>query len=260
MKYTCKLYLKSRSDLTKDLVKKVISNLDFAPNKMDVFFNEYSLPKESIPFDEHFLLDNLSVEEMKGVTSFSLYNKEYCNENITPFFRFKLSHVKNSPNVKCDLEWIAYPEIKDHLLLENDNMKNILNNSSLIYCYYYNQGDVWEQTNQEINNENCWGKRLVVKGFDFMAAPLMYFGEECNDAIPFNTISSFSLTEKKQINSKEILKVSLFGIHEAPEKNRKNQKNYWEDLGLKSLSDKYKEKNKIDFTAFLKKRASANKK
>jgi len=262
MKYTCKLSIKVEKDLVEDLVNKIIDQLSFTPDKMDLFFNEFEQPRESLSYKKSYLLENLSIkQEMEGITSFSLYSKNHLSENVKPFFRFKITHLKNSNQLRCSLEWVAYDKIDQGLLLEkNESMKNILSMSSLIYCYYYDQEDVWEQTNQERDNDS-WGRRLTVKGFDFMAAPLMYFGKECDSAIPFNLLSAFSKSKRLQIKGEEVLKVSLFDINEQADKkeNREAQRMFWESLELKKLAEDYKSKNKIDFTAFLKSRAAQSK-
>ncbi len=257
MKFTCDLNVIVGKKQLNDLVLSVIRNLDFSPSKMYLSYNEFKKPKEDIRFDLDFIMADLSFEEMKGITAFSLYDEFYHSENVTPFFRFRISHLEEDVGrVKCSMEWIAYSSIDDGMLLEKERMSEILSKSSLIYCYYYEQSDVWEQSNMDIN-DNSWGRCLTIKGFDFMAAPLMYFGQECNDAIPFEKLSNYSKSEKIVIYNSEIIKIMLFDIHDMPSKlsNRKAQEDFWKEMNLVKLAKEYEDKNKIDFTAFLKNRA-----
>lgn len=256
MKYACEISIKVEKKMVDDLVVELLDNLLFNPYKMDIFYNEFMKPRHSMNYNKAYLLDNLSKQEMVGITSFSLYPKDYNPENVRPFFRLSIAHLDNWDQLRLLLEWVAYDKIYQSLLLENEPMKNILFNSSLIYCYYYDQDDVWEQTNQENGCDN-WGKEILVKGFTFIAAPLMYFGEECDSAIPFNSIDALPVSQKIRIKGKELLKVALFDIHDQAdkEKNREIQKMFWKSLDLKVLADDYKAKNKIDYIARLKRRS-----
>ena len=92
--------------------ERIINSLDFTPNKMDIFYNEFSTPKFFIKYNPK-LLQLLSLAEVDGgITSFNLYDNKYSNENVTPFFRAKILDTTFSNNqVICILEWVSYPTL-----------------------------------------------------------------------------------------------------------------------------------------------------
>ena len=79
---------------------------------MDVFYNEFSTPQFFIKYNPQ-LPDLLSLAEVDGgITSFSLYDNKYSNENVTPFFRAKiLDTTFSNEQVACILEWVSYPTL-----------------------------------------------------------------------------------------------------------------------------------------------------
>ena len=89
--------------------ERIINSLDFTPNKMDIYYNEFSTPKFFIKYNPK-LLQLLSLAEVDGgITSFNLYDNKYSNENVTPFFRAKILDTTFSNNqVICILEWVSY--------------------------------------------------------------------------------------------------------------------------------------------------------
>ena len=73
-----------------DFFYKIINHLDFTPSKMDVFYNEFSAPRFFVKYNPK-LPQLLSLSEVDGgITSFSLYDSKFSNENVTPFFRAKI--------------------------------------------------------------------------------------------------------------------------------------------------------------------------
>jgi hypothetical protein len=260
MRYSCVITLEGEFSPSLSGLEKVLDCLDFRPAEMDVFFNEFVLPKENILFDKEYLLENLSQKEMEGISTFSLYDEHSTLEKVTPFFRFRIDHINNGEKVRSTLEWVSYAHIPEYVMLESDLLTSLLKHLDLCYCYYYNQNDVGKHVNMEARESIGWGKRVRVKGFDFIAAPLMYFGRQCDEAIPFELISKFPNTERLQIQDKDILKVSLFDIHDSPDKHRSMQEKFWRVLNLENLIERYREKTKIDFLAFMQKRAAMHKK
>ena len=78
--------------------ERIINSLDFTPNKMDIYYNEFSTPKFFIKYNPK-LLQLLSLAEVDGgITSFNLYDNKYSNENVTPFFRAKILDTTFSNN------------------------------------------------------------------------------------------------------------------------------------------------------------------
>lgn len=95
-----------------DFLERIINSLDFTPSKMDVYYNEFSAPKIFVNYNPQ-ILQQLSMAEVDGgITFFSLYDNEYSNENVTPFFRARiLDTTFSNEQVVCLLEWVSYPTL-----------------------------------------------------------------------------------------------------------------------------------------------------
>lgn len=84
---------------------RMISSLNFTPNKMDVYYNEFFTTKFLVKYNPQLphLLSKAEVDG--GITSFSLYDSKYSNERVTPFFRAKiLDTTFSNEQVVCVLE------------------------------------------------------------------------------------------------------------------------------------------------------------
>lgn len=68
---------------------RMISSLNFTPNKMDVYYNEFFTPKFLVKYNPQLphLLSKAEVDG--GITSFSLYDSKYSNERVTPILSGK---------------------------------------------------------------------------------------------------------------------------------------------------------------------------
>lgn len=246
--YACELLVNIKKTQIIDLVKLAIDQLSFSPDRMDVFFNMFVRDKQGLRYDKTYLLENLSIEDdLEGITSLSLYPKKSSVANARPFFRASLGHIQNSNQLRCKLEWIANEKINQKLHLENEPMSNLLSIASLIYCYYFDQSDVHDQTRQENSSDN-WGKRLRTGGFEFLAAPLMYFGRDCDPIIPIKSLEVYPEAQTIKIRGQKVIKISLFDIHEdaSSKVNRKTQKLFWRTLNLVELVEDIESRNKTN--------------
>lgn len=268
--YCCELYLKIKFDLIPDLLSNVINLLDFEPIKMDIFHNEFKKSKERIAYEKEYILKNLSKSEVDGgITSVSLYDNNSTYENTTPFFRFGIFDTTlNEELVNCTFEWVAYQNldwlIKDEFILN----KLLQEGVKLVYLVAYDQLDVAQETRESKENigfssklfsKKNWGKEENVKGFAFIAAPLMYFGNAYDKVISIDDLKSYKRASTIKINDSEIIKIEIFPLYSNPKEYRKAQEDYWKKLNLEKQIKNYRETTKIDFTEFLKIRSSLKK-
>ncbi len=269
-KYYCELAARVNVQGLPKLLSSVIGLLDFEPSKMDVFYNEFKQSKDSIHYDEEYILSNLSKSEVDGgITSFSLYDKHYTYENVTPFFRFKLSDsTLNEELVSCTFEWVAYQNldwlIKDEFILN----KLLQEGVELVYLVAYNQNDVYTETQDAKENIGLssklfgtknWGRKEIVNEVTFIAAPLMYFGSAYEKVISIDDLKNYKTANTIKINNSEIIKIEIFPLYGNPKEYRKEQEHYWKKLNLEKQIKNYREATEIDFTAFLKRRSSLKK-
>lgn len=268
--YTCEIYLKIELDFMSKIISNVIGLMDFEPNKMFVFYNEFKKPKNLIHYHKDYIIDNLSKSELDGgITSFSLYDVNYTNEKTTPFFRFKLSDsTLGDELVSCTFQWIAYQNL-DWLIRNEFILNKLLQKGvKLVYLVAYNQLDVAQETREskedigfgaKLFNIKNWGREEIVNGVTFIAAPLMYFGCEYNKVCSIDELKNYKKANTIKINDSEIIKIEIFPLYVDAEEYRKEQKDYWKTLNLEKKIKSYKEVTKIDFTEFLKRRSSLKK-
>ena len=168
---------------------RMISSLNFTPNKMDVYYNEFFTQKFLVKYNPQLphLLSKAEVDG--GITSFSLYDSKYSNERVTPFFRAKiLDTTFSNEQVVCVLEWVSYPTL--YFNPDTHFLNNCLcDDVKLIFLFAYNQLDIRTavQTNylkKLLNPRLRWGKMVMIKDLPFIAAPVMFFGKDYFSIIP----------------------------------------------------------------------------
>ncbi len=264
-KYCCELIIKIEAQRIVDLLSNGITLLDFEPVRMDLYFNEFKQPRDFIQYNREYILNNLSISEVDGgITTLSLYDKYYRNQHITPFFRFRIfdSTLENEV-ITCSLAWIAYANvdwlIKDEFVLE----KLLLKNEELVYLIVYNQNDAYLETQKKKQNINkifsflrqeTWGRKEIVNGLTFIAAPLMYFGSGYNSIIPIEELKKHVKSSFIEINGNEIIKIELSPLYEPPQKHRNEQKEYWKSTNLYKKIENYKKLTQVDFADVFKRR------
>lgn len=240
------IYLKT--DYLSVFFDRIIKSLNFTPNKMDVYYNEFSSPKLFIQYNTQ-LPHLLSIAEVDGgITSFCLYDSKYSNKNITPFFRAKiLDTTFSNEQVECILEWVSYPSLYFDPDIHFLN-KYLCDKVNLIFLYAYDQidGITKEKTyclKKLLNlRSSKWGKRVMVGNMPFIAAPVMYYGKEYFRIIPKDILLKVQNSSVITINGQEIVAVKLFDLYENPNLHRASQKNYWRVTALSQRIKKYQEK------------------
>ncbi|MCZ8297688.1 hypothetical protein [Flavobacterium sp.] len=237
---------------------------------MDIFHNEFKKSKERIAYEKEYILKNLSKSEVDGgITSVSLYDNNSTYENTTPFFRFGIFDTTlNEELVNCTFEWVAYQNldwlIKDEFILN----KLLQEDAELVYLIAYNQNDVYTETQDAKENIGLssklfgtknWGKKEIINGVTFIAAPLMYFGNAYDKVISIEDLKNYKRANTIKINESKIIKIEIFPLYSNPKEYRKVQEDYWKKLNLEKQIKNYREATKIDFTEFLKRRSFLNK-
>lgn len=237
------IYLKT--DILCDFFEKIIKSLDFTPQKMDVYFNEFSNPKFFIKYNPQ-LPQLLSLAEVDGgITSFSLYDSKYSNESVTPFFRAKiLDTTFSNKQVVCILEWVSYSTLYFNPDIHFLN-KYLCNEVEIVFLFAYNQLDVRTgKTNflkKILNSESRWGKRVMVNSMPFIAAPVMFYGKEYFRIIPKDILLKNPNSQEITIRNQDIVAIKLFGLYENPNLHRDSQKRYWKTTSLSLRIKKYQE-------------------
>ena len=231
-----------------DFFYKIINHLDFTPSKMDVFYNEFSAPRFFVKYNPK-LPQLLSLSEVDGgITSFSLYDSKFSNENVTPFFRAKiLDTTFSNRRVLCIVEWVSYSKL--YFNPDIHFLSNYLCDAvKMVFLFAYNQFDAEqriEKTNYLkflLNLQSRWGKRVMVKSIPFIAAPVMFFGKAYFNIIPKEILLKVPNSQEIRINEQNIVTIKLFGLYENPNYNRNFQKRYWKITSLSHRIKKYQEK------------------
>ena len=223
----------------------IIKSLDFKPDKMDIYYNEFSTPKSFIKYNSN-LLNALSLSELDGgVTSFSLYDNRYTNERITPFFRVKiLDTTFSNKQVVCLFEWVSYSKLYfdlDVLFLSN----YLSDEAKIIFLIAYNQLDGIAGIEKQnyfkriFSSQAKWGKRIFVNSIPFIAAPVMFFGNEYYSIIPKDVLLKVPNSQELIVRGQEVIAIRLFDLYDNPNLHRNTQKKYWQITSLSQRIKKY---------------------
>ena len=215
---------------------------------MDVFYNEFSTPKFLVKYNPQ-LPQLLSLAEVDGgITSFSLYDSKYSNENVTPFFRAKiLDTTFSNKQVVCILEWVSYSTLyfnPDFRFLN----EYLCDEVKIVFLFAYDQLDantVKEKTNYLktlLNPQLKWGKMVMVNSIPFIAAPVMFFGKEYFNIIPKEILLKVPNSQEITIKEQELIAIKLFELFDNPNRHRELQRKYWKVTSLSQRIKEYQEK------------------
>lgn len=229
-----------------DFLERIINALDFTPSKMDVYYNEFSAPKFFVNYNPQ-IIQQLSMTEVDGgITSFSLYDNKYSNENVTPFFRARiLDTTFSNEQVVCILEWVSYPTLyfnpDIHFL-----SKYLRDNVKLIFLLAYDQFDVETKNvgflKTLLHPQSRWRRRVMVNSMPFMAAPVMFFGKEYFSIIPKEILLKVPNSKVDMIQKQEVIAIKLFNLYDSPSLHRDAQKKYWKVTSLLRRIKDYQER------------------
>lgn len=102
--------------------------------------------------------------------------------------------------------------------------------------------------------QETWGRKEIVNGLTFIAAPLMYFGSGYNSIIPIEELKKHVKSSFIEINGNEIIKIELSPLYEPPQKRRNEQKEYWKSTNLYKKIENYKKMTQVNFADVFKRR------
>jgi hypothetical protein len=235
--YICELYFDKETSDQQELMKLALQSLGFIPTIMSIYVSMDEMYEE-VSYSEDLLFSVLSKEDDSGIT----ITQHIYDENTTnPWFRFGKEEGKF-----VSLKWSN--ENMDFLLAEK--ITHFLKINGFAAGYVFDNKDAWEQSreakeNSELSSVNYPGQFKYVCGMQFMAAPLMWFGEPFFEIISKDELLKFSKAQK--LNT-DLVEVKLFNIYESPEKseNRIAQKNFWTFFELDKVVTKFEEENSID--------------
>lgn len=237
--------MRLKTEILSVFFDNIIKSLDFKPDKMDIYYNEFSTPKFFIKYNSN-LLNALSLSELDGgVTSFSLYDNRYTNERITPFFRVKiLDTTFSNKQVVCLFEWVSYSKLYfdlDVLFLSN----YLSDEAKIIFLIAYNQLDGIAGIEKQnyfkriFSSQAKWGKRIFVNSIPFIAAPVMFFGNEYYSIIPKDVLLKVPNSQELIVRGQEVIAIRLFDLYDNPNLHRNTQKKYWQITSLSQRIKKY---------------------
>lgn len=237
--------MRLKTEILSVFFDNIIKSLDFKPDKMDIYYNEFSTPKFFIKYNSN-LLNALSLSELDGgVTSFSLYDNRYTNERITPFFRVKiLDTTFSNKQVVCFFEWVSYSKLYfdlDVLFLSN----YLSDEAKIIFLIAYNQLDGIAGIEKQnyfkriFSSQAKWGKRIFVNSIPFIAAPVMFFGNEYYSIIPKDVLLKVPNSQELIVKGQEVIAIRLFDLYDNPNLHRNTQKKYWQITSLSQRIKKY---------------------
>lgn len=237
--------MRLKTEILSVFFDNIIKSLDFKPDKMDIYYNEFSTPKSFIKYNSN-LLNALFLSELDGgVTSFSLYDNRYTNERITPFFRVKiLDTTFSNKQVVCLFEWVSYSKLYfdlDVLFLSN----YLSDEAKILFLIAYNQLDGIAGIEKHnyfkriFSSQAKWGKRIFINSIPFIAAPVMFFGNEYYSIIPKDVLLKVPNSQELIVRGQEVIAIRLFDLYDNPNLHRNTQKKYWQITSLSQRIKKY---------------------
>lgn len=214
----------------------------FNPNKMDYLINFNETLKQNLPFEKDFF------KELLDLSPDSIVLKEDRNEFIKKF-KIKFVNIEKTEM----LQNVTFEIIVNEF---NDRFKEIVfsffsNLQAPIYLICYNFDDVWFNK----QNDLSFGSYEIIKGYNFIAAPLMCFGKKYENVIDFSSLDKLKTKINIKSHENEMICINLFDIQEFPvsDESRKTQKIYWNFLNDNNILEKFSKKTNINFFDFLKK-------
>ena len=243
IQYICELYFDKMKSDRQELMKLALQGLGFTPNIMSIHVTMNEMYEE-VSYDEDLLLSIL----LKNTDSRIKIAQHLYDENTVNSW-FRLSEMEGN---FFSLRWSN--ENLDFLLAEN--IPQFLKTDGFAAGYVFNNQDAWQQSREAKDNSNLRstdfpGQFKYVCGMQFMAAPLMWFGNGFFEIVSKNKLIKFS--QAREINS-DIVEVRLFDIYESPQKaeNRISQRDFWSFFDLDKVVSDYEKNNSVDAVQALK--------
>lgn len=235
MQCNCELYFNSAKSNVEELIKISLNTLGFTPTAMTIYINWDEL-YEDVVYDEIFLYSLLS----QNPISIEIRNQVHDELDENLWFRIK--------NEDKFISLIWSNNNFDFLLTEKSFQ--LIKMKGFIAGYIYNNEDASNQTSEAktsltFDANKYPGQIKYVCGMQFMAAPLMWFGEPFFEIISKDELQKFKKARK--LNA-DLIEIKLFDIYDLPQKteNRNSQKEFWISFELDKVVDKYQKENDVD--------------
>lgn len=236
-----------------ELVSSLIDSTKFQATHMDIFL-DFRKP----------LIKNQKFDNCNFTDFMKNYPDNITLKNKTSFENtFKKIEVKF---VKVDkLELLQnvtlgfFAEQVNNTLI-NEFLNIIKEDEDFIYLLAYNFEDSFEYSDVNQDVEDCdnklfnYSKNIKIKGYSFIAAPVMYFGNLYNEVISFHLLLNLKDSFFTKLINEKVIYLELFDLYENPisDINRQKQKKYWDFLELNNVINNFNKKTTFSFFEFLK--------
>lgn len=280
-RYACSFLYRYSEENAAGLLADALKVLGFEPKYMSIFFDEFEKPLDDIVYDEEYFFELLKRRPGTITIKSQLYDEDKRETNN--WFRFKLHLDRPYDSDLFSFEW-SNTNLK--FLVESDKFSIFLSSKNLIYCYCYDQYDCMNQSNERVDNfiENYpnqsykiiknfmeadaidisehWGRYINTLEMTFMAAPLMWFGEQYFKIISKEALLKFKGASIINYPFFSLVHIKLFEFYDDPSKaeNRERQKAFWKTFDLQKKAEQYEKDRPFDFFAWYKERAASKKK
>ena len=237
-------YSRAEFDCSSDNVAATVSGLlellPFEPAKMSVFYSEFHKDVPDRPYDKRWLLENISTEELVGLTGTTLYGKKYRRGSGHPFVTlgFKPFDERVRIGLTCvdaiSLDW----------MLDGDNLLQTMlcGGATLWYLYCYRRltkpggYNVSQKPSiAEFRRAEPWKDSAVLAPHKarFVTSPLMFFGEGVQSLIPLRRFLLSPGSTEMEICGNPVVRVELFGLDEPEcESHAESKRRFWETTDL----------------------------
>lgn len=150
----------------------------------------------------------------------------------------------SNKQVVCLFEWVSYSKLYfdlDVLFLSN----YLSDEAKIIFLIAYNQLDGIAGIEKQnyfkriFSSQAKWGKRIFVNSIPFIAAPVMFFGNEYYSIIPKDVLLKVPNSQELIVKGQEVIAIRLFDLYDNPNLHRNTQKKYWQITSLSQRIKKY---------------------
>jgi hypothetical protein len=257
--FSCTFCFEYNLDEIELLLRTALEVLGFEKKLMYIIVN-YDELFENIPFDYEILFSSLK----KGASMIKIRNNLFDEEGNNFWFKLEISKAYKLFELTWHNNNLAF-------LLESKYIINFLKSEKLVCGSCYDSSDKFDQSREKIEYftnpdpknphkvekieevidiSNHWGRSVSVCGIQFIAAPIMWFGEKYYGIIPKQKLLEFKYAESIKLPFVDIVSIKMFDLYDSPDKpdNRSKQKEYWIFLDLIRVIEDYKRKNELDPT------------
>lgn len=256
-KYMCSIFYEYNSELLTYLITKSLNVLGFNPKFLRIYIDSENII-DDIKYEESIVYSSL----LNKPSTIEIKNKIY-DQNTYDNFWFRIQ-IDDEIHKKIEIVWMNESL---NFLLDENFLKNFIAIEGFILGFCCENEDMFIQsvedvdyyiqmsndTNIKINKDRFgndvvdtsehWGRLIRACGLEFMAAPLMWFGENFQEIISKEKLLKFPYIEVLDDRNILVLQMKLFDLYKSPAlpENRSKQKEFWRFFDLERLIKEYKE-------------------